>query len=50
MHNIVQIHKIVLWDWQYFTKYSPHWDWMWEIFSIIPWNIVSPIEHSYGSE
>ena len=36
-------HNIVLWDWHYFAKYSPHSNWMWGIFYIImsvPHNIV----------
>ena len=24
LHNIIQIHNNVLWDWQYSTEYSPH--------------------------
>ena len=33
-HNTIQIHKSVLWDWQYSTKYSPHSVWMWGILSV----------------
>jgi hypothetical protein len=31
-HNIIQIHNNVMWEWHYYTKYSSHSDWMWEIF------------------
>ena len=30
-HNIIQSHKIVLLDWQYFAEYSSHSYWMWGI-------------------
>jgi len=30
MHNIIQVHNNVLWDWQYYTEYSPHSHRMWE--------------------
>ena len=30
--SIIQIHNSVLWDWQYSTKYPPHWIWMGRIF------------------
>ena len=50
MHNIIQIHNSVLWDWQYSTEYS-------SIFlthilnvGIIPWNIVNPAKHCYEFE
>ena len=29
-HNIIQTHNNVLWDWQYFTEYSPYLVCMWE--------------------
>ena len=47
-HNIIHIHNIVLWDWQYYAKNSPHLDWMWRIFYIIfsvPQNIVMDLNN-----
>ena len=32
IHNIIQIHNNVMWDWQCSTKYSPHSNWIWRIF------------------
>ena len=32
LHNIIQIHNNVWWDWQYYVKYSPCPNWMWGIF------------------
>ena len=32
LHNIIQIHNNVLWDWQYYAKYSTYSYWMWELF------------------
>ena len=47
LHNIVQIHNNVIWDWQYSTKHSPHSvecsDWIWKILCgilSVPRNIV----------
>ena len=31
-HDIIQICTNVMWDWQYFAKYSPHSNWMWRMF------------------
>ena len=48
VHNIIQIHISVLWDWHYFAKYSPHSDWMWEIFCRVlldSWNIDMDLEN-----
>ena len=53
IHNIVQFHNNVLWDWQYtqdiyiyiYHAHSPHTVWMWGICKVVLWNIVSPIEH-----
>ena len=28
MHNIIQIHNSVMWDWKYFADYLPHSVWM----------------------
>ena len=42
-HNIIHIHKSVLWDWQYSMEYFPHSIWIWRIFHGIWWvphNIV----------
>ena len=33
--GIFNTHNNVIWDWQYFAKYSPHSVWMWGIFLII---------------
>ena len=30
--NIIQTHSSVLWDWQYYVKYSSHLAWMWKYF------------------
>jgi hypothetical protein len=30
--NIIQSHNSVLWDWQYFTEYSPYSLWLWRTF------------------
>ena len=35
IHNIIQIHNNIKWDWQYYTEYSPYSNWMWRIFYII---------------
>ena len=32
LHKIIHTHSSVLWDWQYFTKYSSHSIWIWGIF------------------
>ena len=47
-HNIIQIHKNVMGDWQYFGKIFYHSDWMWEIFHIIllvPQNILMDLNN-----
>jgi hypothetical protein len=32
IHNTIEIHNNVMWDWYYFIEYSTHLDWMWGIF------------------
>ena len=47
-HNIIHIQNIVLWEWQYSTKYSPPSHCMWDIFRIIlsiPHNIVMDLNN-----
>ena len=35
IHNIIQFHNNVMWDWQYSTKYSSYSYLIWEMFYII---------------
>ena len=48
LHNIIQIHNNVLWDWLYFMEYSPHSIWMWRIFYgilLVPQNTVMDLNN-----
>ena len=54
IHNITHNLNNVMWDWQYYVKYSSHLAWIWGIFHIIlsvPQNIVLDLNnvchHSY---
>jgi hypothetical protein len=33
VHNIIQTHSSVVWDWQYSMEHFSHLGWMWGIFS-----------------
>ena len=35
LHKIIRIYINVMWDWQYYVKYSSHSTWTWEVFCII---------------
>jgi hypothetical protein len=53
VENIIQIHENVLWDTQYFIKYSrifSHSDSKWEMSGNILQNNVNPTYHCYESE
>ena len=50
LHNIIQIHNNVQWDWQYFTEYSLVFPYISLNVGNILWSIVSATEHCYGSE
>ena len=47
-HNIIHIHNIIMWDWQYYVEYSSHSIWMREIFYkilLVPHNIVMDLNN-----
>ena len=51
-HNIIWNLNNILWDWQYFSEYSPHSAWMWGIFRRIlsvRHNIVLDLNNVMGS-
>ena len=48
IHNIIHVHNNVMWDGQYYAKYSSHSVWMWGILCIIlsvPHNIVMDLNN-----